>query len=141
MRRQDKYPDSKWFTYHNINPKNRITGDCVIRALTGAFQAVGMPVDYEFTLRQLVEVSLETGYSVCSKECVERYLKPNFDKQKQPRKTDNTKYTGKEFCEKFSTGVYICFIGGHHVTVIINGKIHDIWDCSNKTIGNYWKIK
>lgn len=27
MRRQDKYPDSKWFTYNNINPKNRITGD------------------------------------------------------------------------------------------------------------------
>ena len=58
----------------------------------------------------------------------------------QPRHDDNTKYTGKQFCDKFNKGTYVCYIGGHHITVIIDGKIHDIFDCSDKTIGNFWKV-
>ena len=38
MRRQDKYPETKWFIYDNVNPKNKITSDCVIRAITKAFE-------------------------------------------------------------------------------------------------------
>lgn len=34
MKRQDKFPDTTTFHYHNANPHNRITGDCVTRAET-----------------------------------------------------------------------------------------------------------
>ena len=33
----------------------------------------------------------------------------------------------------------VCTIGGHHVTCIIGGKVTDIWDCTGKFVGNYWK--
>ena len=28
--------DTKWFKFHNANPKNRRSGDCVIRAISTA---------------------------------------------------------------------------------------------------------
>ena len=43
MRRQDKYPDTEVFHYFNANPKNRITTDCVVRAICLATQKV-MPL-------------------------------------------------------------------------------------------------
>lgn len=137
MRRQDKYPETKWFCFENLNPKNRITGDCAVRALTKA-----LGVEYEKALGMLVGMSLKSGYSVADKKNIEKVLDAKgITKQKQPRHKDNTKFTGKEFCEKFNKGTYICSIGGHHVTVVVDGKIYDIWDCSDKTIGNYWKTK
>ena len=134
MRRQDKYPETKWFVFENVNPKNRITGDCAVRALTKA-----LGIKYAEALGLLVNMSLKSGYSVADKKNIEKVLDAKgITKQKQPRHEDNTKFTGKEFCEKFNKGTYICSIGGHHVTVVVDGKIHDIWDCSDKTIGNYW---
>lgn len=138
MRRQDKYPETKWFIYDNVNPKNKITSDCVIRAITRAFN-----IEYDKALDLLVDTCRKTGYAITDKKNYEKLFKDTYklEMQKQPRHKNNTKYTGKEFCEEFNKGIYICKIGGHHITVIVNGKIHDIWDCSDKTIGNYWKVK
>ena len=62
---------------------------------------------------------------------------------KQTRKPDNSKYTGKEFCLDIQGSPnpnkkYIATIGRHHIVAIVDGKINDTWDCSNKCIGNYW---
>lgn len=38
MKRQEKYPETRTFHFHNANPKNRITGDCVTRALCTALE-------------------------------------------------------------------------------------------------------
>ena len=56
---------------------------------------------------------------------------------KQPRKSDNTKYIGKEFCKMFK-GTCVANIGGHHIVCIKDGKVHDIWDSTDGCIGNYW---
>ena len=56
---------------------------------------------------------------------------------KQPRKANNKKYTGKEFCKKHNE-TCVANIGGHHVVCIKNGKVHDIWDSTDGCIGNYW---
>ena len=78
-------------------------------------------------------------------KCYTRYLKEEgWIKQKAPRKVDNTRYTGREFCElipdeeKVYTLNVIANIGTHHITAIIGGKIYDTWDCSAGKIGNYW---
>ena len=138
MKREQKYPNTDTFTFYNANPKNKFTGDCVIRALCTA-----MEKSYETVYRELLESALKTGYSIASTENFSRYLKANgWEKQPQPRKGDNTKYTGKEFCDMLQTynknNRLVANIGGHHVVAIIKGKVHDTWNSTNGCIGNYW---
>ena len=146
MTREQKYPETSTFHYYNANPKNRMTGDCVVRALC---TAMGKP--YEDVYRELLESALKTGYSIASTENFDRYLKANgWIKNKQPRKADNTKYTGKEFCKELNAEIMavgksvIANIGGHHIVCIKEAgehgffKVWDIWDSTYKCIGNYW---
>lgn len=135
MTRQQKYPDTNTFKYHNANPKNKITADCVIRALCTALDE-----PYETVYRELFEFSIKCGYMLNETQCYDKYLQSKgWIKHKQPRKADNTKYTGKEFCERARVYEnYIINIGGHHIAAIVNGKVNDIWDCTYKCVGNYW---
>lgn len=132
-KRVEKYPETPTFHYHNENPKNRITGDCTFRAIA---RATGK--SWTEVVMEMAEMSCKTGYAINDKKGIERYLKSiGWIKMSQPRKSDWTKYTGKEFCKVFK-GTCIAKIGGHHVTCIIDGKVNDIWDCTDKCIGNYW---
>lgn len=147
MTREQKYQNTSTFTYYNANPKNRITGDCVIRALCTA-----MNEPYEKVYRELFEFSMQNKYMLNDKKCYEKWLESKgWVKKAQPRKSDNTKYTGKEFCKELSQSIeflgksVIAKIGGHHIVCIketdgLNGvhKVHDIWDSTSKCIGNYW---
>ncbi|MGN1456942.1 MAG: hypothetical protein ACI4XP_03185 [Acutalibacteraceae bacterium] len=133
MKRQDKYPETSTFHYFNANPKNRITGDCTIRAICTALE-----IPYNQVVMEMAELQCKTGY--CDKKGIEKYLSiKGWVKHSQPRKSDNTKYTGKEFCEiARNYENYIAMIGGHHIVAIINAKIYDIWDSTDGCIGNYW---
>lgn len=133
MTRQEKYPDTSTFHYYNANPKNRITGDCWARAIS-----TGTGIPYNTVVMEMAEMQCKTGYD--ASELIGRYLESKgWIKHKQPRKPDNTKYTGKEFCEKARDYEnYIANIGGHHIVAIVNAKVYDIWDSTSKTIGNYW---
>lgn len=133
-------PDTAWFEYHNENPKGRIASDCVIRAI-----ATATGKSWDDVLDGLVEVSHKYKVIPNEPKCYGCYLESlGFVKMKQPRKSDNTKYTGKQFCDWMRTnGIknpIVANIGGGHVTVFMPGKckVLDIWDCTSKTIGNYW---
>ena len=131
--RQEKYPDTSTFTYYNANPKNRLTCDCVVRAICTALDE-----PYERVLREMIEVQIETGYEYTDVKAMDKYLKSKgWNKMKQPRKSDNTKYTGFEFC-KIYKGTCVANIGGHHTVCIKNGKVYDTWDSTDGCIGNYW---
>lgn len=135
MKRQDKYPETSTFHYHNANPKNRITADCNIRAICTALE-----IPYNEVVIEMAEMQCKTGLDVGSKECIDKYLQSKgWIKHKQPRKADNTKYTGKEFCERARDyDNYVAMIGGHHIVAIVNAKVYDIWDSTGGCIGNYW---
>lgn len=146
MTRQKKYPETSTFHYYNANPKGRITGDCTFRAVSTALGQT-----WEQTVMEMAEFSCRTGYAINDKKGIERYLKEKgWVKHSQPRKADNTKYTGKEFCKELNCDIafvgktVIADIGGHHIVCIkeddLHGlhKIHDIWDSTGKCIGNYW---
>lgn len=144
-KRKLKYPDTDTFHYYNANPKNRITTDCVIRALSR-----GMNKPYTDVLMELALLQCKTGYDTGDRKLYDAYLKNNgWTKHKQPRKCDNTKYTGKEWCLKLkgdhagSIGTpqnMIANIGTHHVVAIIDAKVNDIWNSTDGYIGNYWTI-
>lgn len=134
--RQEKYPETKTFHYYNANPRNRITGDCRIRAI-----AVACDVPYNQVVMDLARIQCETGYDQCANQGISILMKEyGWTKHKQPRKLDNTKYTGKEFCERLAQPgkKYFLNIGGHHEAAIVNCKVWDIWDSTGGCVGNFW---
>lgn len=134
MKREQKYPNTAVFRYHNENPKNRITGDCTFRAIA---TATGKP--WAEVVMEMAEMSVRTGYAVNDKKGIDKYMEQiGWAKFPQPRKADGTKYTGGEFAKAHPGERIVCTIGGHHVTCIIGGKVTDIWDCTGKCVGNYW---
>lgn len=145
MKRQDKYPNTRTFHFHNANPKNRITGDCVTRALCTALE-----IPYNQCVMEQAEVQCKTGYDNATAQGIDYYLKTyGWTKHPQPRKPDGTKYTGKEWCERLQEDIVwakngkslkriVANIGGHHTVAIIDGKVYDHWDCTDGCIGNYW---
>lgn len=144
MTLKEKYPDTRTFHNYNANPKNKITGDCLIRALS-----VALDEPYEILYTKLFKFSLKCGYMLDCKQCYAKYLQSQgWVKHKQPRKWyDNRKYTGEEFCKEIQEGRVwdnadmsriIAHIGGHHAVAIIDGKVWDTWDSTDGCIGNYW---
>lgn len=144
--RQEKYPDTHVFHFHNANPRNRITGDCRIRAIS-----VACEVPYNQVVMDLAKIQCETGYDQCCGQGIDILMKQyGWEKQKQPRKWDNTKYTGKEFCEEIREGLsfngkdmsrIMANIGANHEVAIIDGKVWDHWNSTGGCIGNYWVKK
>ena len=138
MRREDKYPETKSFKFYNRNPKGRFTGDCMTRAVS---LATGM--DYGLALLGIAAWEAKT----CESDGYAPLLESiGWRKQKQPRKENGKKYTGAEFCRwldahGFKGGV-VAHIGGHHMVAIMptesGYKVHDIWDSTGGTIGNWW---
>lgn len=145
MKRQDKHPETRTFHFYNANPKNRITGDCVTRALCTA-----LDISYNRCVMEQAEVQCKTGYDNATAQGIDYYLKEQgWMKMPQPRKADGTKYTGKEWCEQLREDIawakngerlrrIVANIGGHHTVAIIDGKVHDHWDSTDGCIGNYW---
>lgn len=141
-KRKLKYPDTQWFRYHNVNPKNKITTDCVYRAISNA-----MVLPYEQVAREMTELQIKTGWDTAEKRLIDKYiLSKGWYRHPQPKKPDNSKYTGKEFVEymlnlnkhKFNAGNIIMNIGSEHLSCVIDGKIEDIWNCSNNCVGTWW---
>lgn len=142
MKRTDKYPDTKTFHNYNANPKNRITGDCRIRAICTACE-----IPYNQVVMDLARIQCETGYDQCTNQGLDILLKQyGWVKHKQPRKFDNTKYTGEEWCRLLQKDPWVVIggrrvvanIGGHHMVAIVDGKVWDTWDSTDGCIGNYW---
>lgn len=133
--RQKKYPNTDTFEFYNVNPSGKYTTDCVARAISTAF---GQP--WGHTVMELAKFAVETGYDTHDPKGYGAYLEHHgWVKNKQPRKPNNKKYTGKEFCKEFK-GTCVANIGGGHVVCISDGKAFDTWDCTEYTIGNYWTM-
>ena len=122
------------FEKRNVNPKNRKTPDCVVRALT-----VATGKAYADVYRELFDVSLATGYMLNEKRVEDKVLASNgFVKHKQPRKADGTKYTIGEVDELTGKRGIVVIRCAHHLTAVLDGVLIDTWDCRGKCISNYY---
>ena len=125
------------FFKFNVNPKGHKTGDCCVRAIVGT-----LGITYEEAIDRCAYWAKKKCYGITDKQTVELVLKEyGYVKMKQPRKADKTKYTVREMDrvlteKEMDEGVLIT-IANHH-TCITKGKIQDIWDCSYKSVGNYY---
>lgn len=130
-----KQKDTKYIHFYNANPKDKRTGDCVIRAI-----AVATGKSWDDILDDLTEISHDKKVLLDEKDCYGEYLEHlGFVKCKQMRKSDNTRYRGYEFLDKIDKNdIIVCHMGSHNLTAIKNKKIWDSWDCSGGCVGNYW---
>lgn len=141
MKREERYPETRTFLYYNANPKNRITADCAVRAISTA-----TGINYAKVVRDLADVQVRTGYEATEGKGLEIYMNSiGWIKNKQPRHADGKKLTGKEFCEllnQMAKGPVVANIGGNHMVAIMRTdgrfKVHDTWDSTDGCIGNYW---
>ena len=128
--------DTKTFTYYNANPKNKETGDCVIRALS-----LVCNVPYYDVLNELVKSQIKSGYMINDSHNWSKFLKDRgFVKLPAPRTSEKNRfYEGYKVNDNSTLFVKI---GSHHVVGIKNFKIHDIWDSTDDCVGQVWlKIK
>lgn len=149
-KRAKKYPDTDTFHFYNSNPKGKMTADCVVRAIS-----IVLNQSWEQTLQELTDMAIKTGYMVNTNECMDKYMQSKgYICCKQPRKEDNTKYTGEEFCRTLMHPIYsedlkltdkdfeinriLVNIGGHHTVAIISGQVWDTWNSTQGTIGKVW---
>lgn len=125
----------KNFHYYNNNPKSKRTGDCVVRAIA---RALGQT--WEETLKEMIEISVETGYFPDDSGCYNEYLaRKGYPRQPRPKK-GNRYYKIGEFAKEHNKGVYILALT-KHMTVIEDGVCYDLWDCTKKSMnGGYWEI-
>lgn len=124
------------FEQHNANPKGWKTGDCVIRAIA---YATGKSWNEVFT--RLCEIGNKKCRMPNDDKVWQKYLEDiGWVKHSQPRKIDDTKYTVEEFANDYHPETAIVRVA-NHLTVVEGRTLIDTWNCSYKTVGNYWTIR
>lgn len=126
------------FIKYNNNPKNKKTGDCVIRAIATATNS-----SWEYVYIKLAELGIRKGLIINDPNNWQKYLEIlGYEKQKMPRRSDRTRYTLEEFATEIAeeNKIYLVRLAGH-LTVIKNKNLIDTWNCSYKSVGNYWVVE
>ncbi len=126
------------FIKYNNNPKNKKTGDCVIRAIATATNS-----SWEYVYIKLAELGIRKGLIINDPNNWQKYLEIlGYEKQKMPRRSDRTRYTLEEFATEIAeeNKIYLVRLAGH-LTVIKNKNLIDTWNCSYKSVGNYWIVE
>lgn len=132
-----KIPEStKYFKYYNCNPKDNFSSDCVVRAVAGFFD-----LDWADTVLEMTQIGIKYGYVLNDNECIKKYLKEKgLIKQKEPRLPSNKKMTVRQFIDRNPNISCIANVGSHHLSLILKGKVYDIWDCSDRTMHSFWTL-
>jgi len=119
---------------HNVNFKNKKTGDCVVRAVA---EAASLP--YKEAARMLFDEWMRTGYEMTDNKCVTKVLETlGFVKMKKPFKPTGHTYMAKEMDEVMPAGSVAVVQVANHLTCVKGGSLIDTWDCSRKSVYGYW---
>ncbi len=122
----------------NQNPKGRKSADCVVRALS---YSSGKTWDKVY--EELCTIGFKKKAMPNEKVTYEHWLKENgYIKMKQPRHANRTKYTVEELIDELDNSEMwdkaVVISVANHLTCSQYGTLYDTWDCSYKTVGNYW---
>lgn len=118
------------FRFYNANPENKITSDCVIRAIS-----LALNMEYSDTVELLIEHSNFFNCDMLVKDCYGSLLDNYFLLSKY--KGWNQKVG--EIVDNLSDCILILRIEGH-LTCAIYGVIYDIWDTSNEPVDVFWIV-
>ena len=121
------------YVFYNPNPRKKLVGDCVIRAISKLTEQ-GWDDVY-------LGVVLE-GYSLSDMPSAnhvwEAYLKEHgYEKRLLPNTCPNC-YTVRDFCRDYPHGRYLLATGSHVISVV-DGDYYDSWDSGDEIITEYWR--
>jgi len=121
------------FIYFNPNPDQRLTEDCVIRAICAATNRDWEDVYIDVVIQGLFMHNMPEANSVWG----EYLTNLGFEKTLVPNKCPHC-YTLREFCADNPKGIYVINTDNHAVAVV-NGDYYDTWDSGNEIVNYYWK--
>lgn len=121
------------FIYHNENPENIQTEDCVIRALALFFNDSWENIYTDLTMQGYFMHSMPSANNVWG-----QYLKKNGYNRRIIPDTCPYCYTIRDFANEHPKGTYL--VGtGRHVVAVIDGNYYDTWDSGDEVAICYWE--
>ena len=123
------------FEKYNNHPKGLTTNDCVVRAISKAFDR-----EYLEVRRELNRIKREEGFnSYKVSEFIYKYLS-DYERIKIKVEKGMPRVKGYDFIELYPKGTYIVSMAGH-LSVIDDGVLYDLWDCRYRSVYTAWKVK
>ena len=138
------------FIFYNPNPLEKLTSDCVTRALT---KFLGSTWDEVYDM--LYFYGKEMADNMISNEVWQHCLNDlGYDKEKIPDMCPYC-YSVKEFCKDHPYGTYLLAVAvnyrdyfntshsgkpiGNHVVCVVNGNYYDTWDSGDEVPIYFWR--
>jgi len=121
------------FILTNPNPKNNLTGDCVIRAISLVDEQT-----WDDTFIELMVKSFEMKDIPSANNVWGSYLHDIGYRRNIIPNTCPDCYRVKDFIEDYPTGTYI-LATGTHVIAVKDGNYYDTWDSGDEVPIYYWK--
>ena len=118
------------FKYYNQNPNGYEIPDCVIRAIS-----LAMNISYYDVISLLHKNANEYNCDELCVCCYEKLLDFDFDLPHYYGNGDSA----EKIARNFSDCILLLRMDGH-LSCSIFGVIHDIWDCSDEIITDFWIV-
>lgn len=124
------------FIKENVNPKNRIVCDCVIRAIAKAESKEWLEV-----FDSLTSIARQK-FSVLNDSKIYSIYLSIYDNVNCMYYENDNKYrlTIKQLCDQYNKGTFVVQVS-NHLTTVIDGDLYDTWNCLDKKIYKIWRVK
>lgn len=121
------------YVKYNPNPQGNRVGDCVIRALTKAFES-----DWEKIYTDLCVYGLEMCDMPSANVVWGTYLRDNgFTRNMIPDSLID-RYTVENFCHDYPKGTFVLALSSH-VICVKDGDYFDSWDSGGEIPLYFWE--
>lgn len=123
---------------YNANPKEKITTDCVVRAISTAMHESWMQ-----TYEKLCELGKKKCKMPNDSYVFAQYLRNNgFEQMTQKKHSSGSKYTIKELVDSYiEENVILVIKCRGHLTCAIYDTLIDTWNCGWQKAGQYWLLR
>lgn len=124
------------YVFANINPKKKLTNDCVVRAIGIATGKSWDEVFWDLTL----DAFDEKETCIDSNKIWGQYLERQGYRRYHISDVCPMCYTLSQFCRDNPKGIYVVGTGSHAVAVI-NGDWYDTWNSGSTTPLYYFVVE
>ena len=118
--------------YYNPNPRKKIVGDCVIRAVSLALGETWDDVYSDICIKGFILKDMASSDAVWTS-----YLRGKGFRVRVLPDTCPACYTVRDFCEDHPRGTYLLKANNHVVTAI-DGSYYDTWDSGDEVVIFYY---